>query len=1156
MVKIQQAKIYFGMIKLGYAFIYVLILFASCGILTAQNLNPRFIKKVVEFKRGDSIVLPSRTYLPSVTFRSEDQQVDSCFVRTENQFVFRNDCDDLLVEITYYTLPEEFLPVYELMDRSNILPTNKIKERTELRTIPISRETSVFDKDFSGISRTGAISRAVRVGSNQSAVLNSNLDLQLSGYLPDSTLIKASITDNRVPVQPDGFSQQLRDVDRIYIEVFHKKRGSITAGDYAITNMDHYFLNFDRRITGLRLATSKQLKNKKSQLSGQINGAISRGIFARNSFMGQEGNQGPYKLFGNNNELFIIIVSGSERVYLDGMLLTRGQEYDYVMDYNAGEITFTALRPITRERRIVIEFQYTTLLYLRSTAYAQAAWSTENFSAELVHYNESDSRNQTLFQDLTENEKQIIGEAGSDFSKLRIPSATQASFTTDEPLYEKIEQPGFGDVFVLSRDSTKELFRVQFTFVGSGNGNYIQSNNTLNGRTFEWVPPLNGKPQGSYEPIKQLTPPQSVSISSLRTTYNAGSLGVLELQTAFSQKNLNRYSLSHNRQNGYALRANHSLNRQIGKVNFKTGAYLDWLQAGFTTVERVRQVEFKRDWALADSLSPLSQWLSGMQIALSSDTSLQALLEFSSLSQGDESRTKYSGNLSSSTEHVVINTRFSWLAIQNPGLNGSFIRQNGDVAIKITPSLMAGVRSDFERNIQNIDDLPVDGSYHFLHAEPYVRVSGGSRKIIELFGIVRSDDTVYNRSLTHAALSRGAGVKSDWHYKTNLDFSTMLMYRQIRFNEITGQTDFAAYTGRARLQQRWFRNGLILSSFVESGTGTEPLRVFSYLEVPAGTGTHTWIDYNGNGIKELDEFEPARFPAEATYIRIFAPSSEFIRVEFSKISQSVLFNPISFASRVTGWKKFLTRFGVQSTIQTDNRRQLIDPVNKILHFPSGNNDTSTLGALIQHRHTLFFDRTRSKFGWDVNYLFNKSANLLAFGTEEVLRREYPVNIRWKVIRPLLLRLSVSYVERENLSRNFPGRNFSTNENIVSPRIEFQPGEQYRTSFTYEYSDKRSTSDASSLLAHRLTSEHYLASASKYAINSSLQWVSNQFTGDVNTPLGFSMLEGLQPGNNIIFSAQIQRTLTNGLQMSITYEGRWSAQIPYIQSGVMQLKAFF
>ncbi|MBK7426604.1 MAG: hypothetical protein IPI60_06060 [Saprospiraceae bacterium] len=44
------------------------------------------------------------------------------------------------------------------------------------------------------------------------------------------------------------------------------------------------------------------------------------------------------KLTGNDSELFIIVLANTERVYLDGALMNRGLENDYVIDYNRGEV--------------------------------------------------------------------------------------------------------------------------------------------------------------------------------------------------------------------------------------------------------------------------------------------------------------------------------------------------------------------------------------------------------------------------------------------------------------------------------------------------------------------------------------------------------------------------------------------------------------------------------------------------------------------------------------------------------------------------------------------------------------------------------------------------------------------------------------------------
>ena len=78
----------------------------------------------------------------------------------------------------------------------------------------------------------------------------------------------------------------------------------------------------------------------------------SKGTYNRLEIKGQDGNQGPYYLTTSDGKRNIVIASGSEKVWLNGKLLKRGEDLDYIIDYSMGELYFTSKNLLYFERQL------------------------------------------------------------------------------------------------------------------------------------------------------------------------------------------------------------------------------------------------------------------------------------------------------------------------------------------------------------------------------------------------------------------------------------------------------------------------------------------------------------------------------------------------------------------------------------------------------------------------------------------------------------------------------------------------------------------------------------------------------------------------------------------------------------------------------------
>ena len=216
-----------------------------------------------------------------------------------------------------------------------------------------------IENDVSNLATSGTVYRNLTLSPLGGSDFSGGLQLQLQGKLSNDITVSGVLSDQSLPIQPEGTTQALEEIDKVYLHVSHPIF-EIMAGDIDYNLQSGKYLNVNRKLEGLKNTF------KYENWSGQSTLAGTKGRYNKLSFKGTDGSQGPYSLTSDTGNKDIIVLAGTEKVHLNGELLKRGENFDYIIDYSIGEITFTPRRLINFDSDIYIEYQYSDFQYNRN----------------------------------------------------------------------------------------------------------------------------------------------------------------------------------------------------------------------------------------------------------------------------------------------------------------------------------------------------------------------------------------------------------------------------------------------------------------------------------------------------------------------------------------------------------------------------------------------------------------------------------------------------------------------------------------------------------------------------------------------------------------------------------------------------------------------
>lgn len=1135
-------------------------LIISIGPIFSQDLSN--VRKKIIFIESDTTFIDSLAIVPGTLMVKSDSPLSYLLLNGPSRLAWIKKPSISSIEVEYRVFP------FSIEKNYNRFSFDSVFYRFGAKPVKLSSDKyNNKPIDFGKLSTSGSIGRSLSFGNRQDAILHSSLNLQMSGYLSDSIYMAAAISDNNLPIQPDGTTQNLNEIDKVSI-LFSKQNWKLQLGDFDL-RQKQYFLNFYKRLQGIMHQNTLRIgKNATNTLL--LSGAVAKGKFTRNVFQGIEGNQGPYRLKGANQELFFIVLAGTERVFIDGVMMQRGEDQDYIINYNTAEVVFTPKQMITKDKRIQVEFEYADRNYLNSQMYLNNTLTlNSNFSLTFGYFNNTDAKNSSINQTLSTSQKSFLSGLGDQVQQAFFSTEMEDQISEGKILYRKVDSSyGSGTpqpVYVYSSSTSEKLYSLSFYDKGQGQGNYILDTSLqLNGKVYKWIAPnpISGKKYGRYEPDVLLVTPKSQEIYNLSTAWSIRHSTKINTDLAMSKYDLNTFS-SKDKSNdiGSAIRLNVENRQSVNNnenLHIQSNVIFEYASAKFKPVERLRSVEFMRDWGLDFIPLAADEKIIKGSAALASHEHTYLQYELSHYTRD----LSYNGIRHQIGQRInknnwIINNDLSVTQFSDQITKGKFYRPTlniGKVFSKINNQSI-GFKYSKESSIARAikTDSITSNSFSFETIQIYTNSDPSKENKWSFIYFTRSDQLPTGKQMNRVDKSNNYNFQYEWMSNPSHQIRGSAIFRNLNYyQQNTGKGTENNLLGRVEYFGRYWKGAINGSSLYEIGSGQEPKKTFSYFEVPAGQGEYAWIDYNKDNIQQLNEFEVAIFRDQAKYFKIFTPTNDFTRSNYLQYNYQLNIDPSIAIASTTPLSKFIKRLYFQSNFQL-NERMFATNGRNYNPFHSSPLDTSLISSEKNSAYSFSYNKYSQVWGIDMNLNRNAQLAYLSYGPES---RDYR-NLSFRTRMNLKRTWTIDITSRNNQTKlytpAFNNRNYFIKSISTEPRLTYTKSTSWRLSAAFKIDDKSNKGNETAKIHSFILDGKYIL-VSNAAINLRVNFSKIQFNGNANSSVGYIMLDGLKPGNNGLWVIDLTKRLSKFIELNIMYEGRKSEGVSVVHLGRAQLRA--